>query len=61
MGCNGLRLSGPLEHEQLGEDEHRLQENGEGPQNFSRREVVVENKRKEEGRSDEICNFEGVN
>lgn len=36
MGGDGLGLAGLADHEQLGQDGHRLQVDGERPQNLGR-------------------------
>ena len=42
VGGDGLGLTGLLHHEQLRQDGHRLQVDGERPQDFHHAELVVE-------------------
>lgn len=42
MRGDRLGLSGPGQHEQLGEDGHALEPDGEGPQDLGGDELVVE-------------------
>jgi len=61
MGCNCLRFSGALEHEQLGEDGNCFQPDREGPENLGEVEFVVEEEGEDEAWPEEVFNFEGVN
>ena len=60
MRCDGFRLSCPLEQEQLWEDGNRLEEDGEGPQNFRDPELVVEEETKDHAGPNEVFDFERI-
>ncbi len=47
-----------LDHEQLREDGHGLEVDGEGPEDFHQRELVVQHQRKEDGWADQKFNPE---
>ncbi len=53
MGSNRLSLSGLADHEELGQDGHRFQVDGKGPQNLHHVERVVDDQRNEGRRNQE--------
>lgn len=60
MGRDGLSLARALQHEQLRENGHGLEPDGEGPQDLGRRVLVGEDER-ESGRSaEEVLHAEGI-
>ena len=50
-----------LEHEELREDGHSLEEDGERPKDFCELEFIVEDEAENDARSNKIFHFEGVN
>ena len=56
MGGDRLGLAGLLDHEQLRQDGHRLEVDGEGPEDFHQRELVVQHQRKKDGGADQKLN-----
>ena len=57
---DGLGLSGPLEHEQLGKDSDGLEVDGEGPEHLRWCPGVGEDKGEEDARDEEVFESEGV-
>ena len=55
-----LRLPGLGDHEQLGQDGHTLQVDGEGPQNLHHAELVVDDKTEEDAGAEKELNSESV-
>ena len=55
-----LRLTRPLQHEQLWKYCDTLEENGEGPHYFGERETIVEDEGKEGAGAEEVFNAECV-
>ena len=60
MAGDRLRLPGLADHEELGQDGHALQVDGEGPEDLHHAELVVEETSQEGGRSQEELHSEGV-
>lgn len=60
MRGDGLRLARALEHEELGEDRRRLEENGEGPEQLGDREAVVEEQREHNAGAEQVLHAERV-
>jgi len=57
---DGLCLAGLGDHEELGEDGHGLQVDGQGPQNLHHRELVVQEERQQHARTQQELDPEGV-
>lgn len=60
MRRNRLRLARPTQHEQLRQDRHALEPDGEGPEDLVRGEGVVEDEGEEGDGGKEVGEFEGV-
>jgi len=60
MGGDGLSFSGFGHHEELGEDGHAFQIDGESPKNLHDTELMVQDKGEDSNRSEEEFHTEGV-
>ena len=60
MAGDGLRLVSLADHEQLGQDGHTLQVDGEGPQDLHHAELVIDDKTEEDAGAKKELNSEGV-
>jgi len=60
MRSNRLCLPRPLKHEQLRQDRHRLQINGESPKHFCWCPSIGENEGEQNARDEEVFESEGV-
>lgn len=66
QGCqvmcgNSFRFARPLEHEELGENGDRLEEDRKRPEDLAEGEAVVENAGENETGTEEVFNTEGIN
>ena len=61
MGGDVLRLARPLQHEQLRQDGDRLEEDGEGPQDFDGSKTIIEYESKDCGWPNKVFDSESVN
>ena len=57
---DALSLSGLRDHEELGQDGHALQVDGEGPEDLHDTELMVEDQRQEDSRAKQEFYSEGV-
>lgn len=60
MGGDGLSLPSLADHEKLRQNGHRLQVDGEGPEDLQRREVMVDQESKATHRNDQELHSESV-
>jgi len=60
VGGDGFGFPGLLDHEQLGQDGHRLQVDGKCPEDFHQGEFVVQEQRQDDTGQDQELNSEGI-
>lgn len=60
VGGDGLSLSGSLQHEELGENGHGLEPDGEGPEYLGEGVVIGECDGKDGGTGEEVLDAEGI-